>query len=153
VARPRAPGELDRARVRPRCLFPSAGSLRPARIELDSFHVEIGGGAVRSSTTMGGVGAWVVAVATTLPDQVLGLTSCYLGQLYGAIAASHLRLGPDLRRLSAQVLPRPRTLESTHAHACSTAAELQQAIADLTGKQVAGALARGVEAWARPRDA
>jgi hypothetical protein len=96
---------------------------------------------------MGSVGAWVVAVATTLPDQVLGLTSCYLGQLYGAIAASHLRLGPDATTAQRAGAPAPPHV-AEHARTCllDRAAELQQTIADLTGKQVAGALARGVEA-------
>ena len=151
----RAPGQLVRARVRCGALSPSAGSLgAPVRIELDSFHVEIGGGSVRSSTTIGSVGGYVVVVATTVPGQVLGLTSCYLAQLGGAIAASHLRLGPaGHERLSAQVLP-PAPHVGEHARACllDHAAELQQATADLTGEQVfvdvaAGALERAVEAW------
>jgi hypothetical protein len=155
TATPRAPGaSRTRARV-PSALSPGAGSLRAlVRIELDSFHVEIAGAAVRSSTTIGSVGAYVVAVATTLPDQVLGLTSCYLGQLDGAIAASHLRLGPDrYERLSAHVLPHaPHVGE--HARACllDHSAELQQALADLTGQHVlvdvaASALERAGDAW------
>ena len=124
------------------------------RIELDSFHLEIAGAAVRSSTTIGSVGGYVVVVATTLPDHVLGLTSCYLGQIDGAIAASHLRLGPGgYERLSAQVLPRAAHV-AEHARACllDHAAELQQTIADLTGAHVLvdvapGALERAVEAW------
>ena len=136
------------------CPRAAVASAPPVRIELDSFHVEIGGTAVRSSTTIGSVGAYVVAVATTLPDQVLGLTSCYLGQLDGAIAASHLRLGPDrYERLSAHVLPYAAHV-GEHARACllDHAAELQQTIADITGDQVlvdvaAGALERASEAW------
>jgi len=148
---PRAPTAIRRGRAP----SPGAGSLGArVRIELESFHVEIAGAAVGSSTTIGSVGGYVVVVATTVPDQVLGLTSCYLGQLDGAIAASHLRLGPGgYERLSAQVLPRaPHVGE--HARACllDHAAELQQAIADLTGAQVlvdvaGGALERAVEAW------
>jgi hypothetical protein len=151
----RAPAQLARARVRCGALSPSAGSLGArVRIELDSLRVEIGGATVRSSTTIGSVGGYVVVVATTVSDQALGLTSCYLGQLDGAIAASHLRLGPGgYERLSAQVLPRaPHVAE--HARACllDHAAELQQAIADLTGAEVlvdvaASALERAVEAW------
>jgi hypothetical protein len=77
---------------------------------------------------------YVVAVATTLPDQVLGLTSCYLSAFGGEIAASHLRLGPDrYQRLSAQaLLPAPHATQ--HARACllDHAAELQQTIVELT---------------------
>jgi hypothetical protein len=124
------------------------------RIELDSFHVTIGGAAARSSTTIGSVGADVLAVATTLPDQVLSLTSCYLGEFGGEIAASHLRSGPNrYQQLTTQILP-PAPHVGEHARACllDHAAELQQALAELTGAQVlvdvaAGALERAVEAW------
>ena len=147
----RAPPAIRRGRAP----SPGAGSLGArVRIELESFRVEIAGAAVGSSTTIGSVGGYVVVVATTVPDQVLGLTSCYLGQLDGAIAASHLRLGPDGDEwLSAHVLPRAAHV-GEHARACllDHAAELQQALVDLTGEQVlvdvaAGALERAVEAW------
>ena len=81
----------------------------------------------------------------------------YLGQLDGAIAASHLRLGPDrYERLSAHVLPHaPHVAE--HARACllDHAAELQQAIADLTDQHVlvdvaASTLERAGQAWGPP---
>ena len=127
------------------------------RIELDSFQVRVDGTAVRSSTTIGSVGGYVVVVATTLPDQVVGVTSCYLGALAGAIAASHLRLGPDRQeQLRAEVLPAP-THVGERARACllDHAAELQQALAELTGAEVRvdvdpGALERAADAWGRP---
>jgi hypothetical protein len=134
---------------------PGGGSLRiRVRIELDSFQVQVAGATVASSTTIGAVGGDVLVVATTLPDQVISLTSCYLSEFGGEIAASHLRSGPNrYQQVTAQVLP-PAPHVEQHARACllDHAAELQQAIADLTGEQVlvdvaAGALERAVEAW------
>jgi hypothetical protein len=127
------------------------------RITLDSFHVQVDGHPARSSTTIAGVGGDVLVVATTLPDQVLSLTSCYLSEFGGEIAASHLRSGPNrYQHLSAQVLP-PAPHVEQHARACllDHAAELQQALAELTGAQVlvdvpARALERAVEAWGPP---
>ena len=127
------------------------------RIELDSFHVRVDDTAARNSTTIGSVGGYVVVVATTLPDQVVGVTSCYLGDLEGAIAASHLRLGPDRHeQLRTEVLPAPAHV-GERARACllDHAAELQQALAELPGADVRvddtpAALARAGEAWGRP---
>jgi hypothetical protein len=150
----RVPGQLVRA---PAGMSSRPGSLGAAvRIRLDSFGVQIAGHPVSSSTTIASVGAYVVVVATTLPDQVLGLTSCYLGQPDGQIAASHLRLGPRrYEHLHAQVLPHPVHV-AEHARACllDHAAELQHTIAELTGAQVlvdvpAAALARASQAWGR----
>jgi hypothetical protein len=122
-----------------------------------SFHVTIDGAPARSSTTIDSVGGDVVVVATTLPSQVFSLTSCYLSEFGGEIAASHLRSGPNRsQQLSAQVLP-PAPHVGQHARACllDHAAELQQALADLTGAQVlvdvpTGALERALEAWGPP---
>ncbi len=82
------------------------------------------------------------------------MTSCYLGQPDGAIAASHLRLGPRrYEHLHAHVLPQPLHV-AEHARACllDHAAELQHTIAELTGAHVlvdipAAALARASQAW------
>ena len=141
-------------------LSPGADSLgRRVRIQLDSLHVAIAGADVQSSTTIGTVGAYVVVVASAIPDCVLGLTSCYLGDVGGAIAASHLRLGPDrAEQLTAQVLP-PAPHVDQHARACllDHTAELQQALAELTGEQVlidvpARALERAARAWRPPHE-
>ena len=71
----------------------------------------------------------------------------------GAIAASHLRLGPvRYERLTAQLLPRAAHV-AEHARArLLDAAELQQTITDITGTHVlvdvaAAALEHAVEAW------
>jgi hypothetical protein len=148
----RVPGQLVRARAG---VSVGTGSLGArVRIRLDSFVVQIAGHPVSSSTTIAGVGAYVVVLATTLPEQVLGLTSCYLGQPDGAIAASHLRLGPQrYEHLHAHVLPQPAHV-TEHARACllDHAAELQHTIAELTGAQVlvditASALEHASQAW------
>jgi hypothetical protein len=64
------------------------------RIELDSFHITVAGEVATSSTTIATVGAYVVVVATTVPDRVAGVTSCYLGDVGGTIA----RVAPAPRR-------------------------------------------------------
>lgn len=148
----RVPGQLVRARADPSGGPGSLGAR--VRITLDSFRVQIAGHPVSSSTTIASVGAYVIVLATTLPEQVLGLTSCYLGQPDGAIAASHLRLGPRrYEHLHAQVLPPPAHV-TEHARACllDHAAELQHTITELTGAQVlvditTGALERASQAW------
>jgi hypothetical protein len=127
------------------------------RIELDSFRVTVAGELASSSTTIGTVGAYVVVVATTAPAQLLNLTSCYLAALGGAIAASHLRLGPTGgEHLRVEILGRPAHVDE-HARACllDHAAELQHALVDLTGGDVSvdidpHALERAVDAWEPP---
>ena len=127
------------------------------RIELDSFRITVAGELATSSTTIGALGAYVVVVATTVPDRVAGVTSCYLGDVGGAIAASHLRLGPHgSAQLRVEVLDRPTHVDD-HARACllDHAAELQHALAELTGADVSvdvspRALERAVEAWEPP---
>ena len=127
------------------------------RIELDSFRITVAGELAASSTTIGTVGAYVVVVATTVPAQSLNLTSCYLAALGGAIAASHLRLGPARsEQLRVEVLECPGRVDQ-HARACllDHAAELQHTLAELTGADVSvdvnpRALERAVEAWGPP---
>ena len=122
--------------------------------ELDSFDIRIDQVPARSSTTIGSVGAYVLAVITVLPDHAYGLTSCYLGGFDGAVAVSHLRSGPDHgQRLSADVLPRAAHA-GAHARACllDHAAELQQTLVGLTGHDVrvdvpAAALDHAIDAW------
>jgi hypothetical protein len=148
----RVPGQLVRAHAGVSWRPGSLGAR--VRIRLDSFLVQIDGHAAYSSTTIASVGAYVVVVATTLPEQVLGLTSCYLGQPHGALAASHLRLGPQrYEHLHAHVLPQPLHV-AEHARACllDHATELQHTIAELTGAHVLvdippDALKRASQAW------
>jgi hypothetical protein len=91
-----------------------------------------------SSTAIGSLGAYVVVVATTMPDHVLGVTSCYLGNPDGPIAASHLRLGPERsEHVRTRVLEPPRHIDD-HARACllDHAYELHHALAELTETDV-----------------
>jgi hypothetical protein len=93
-------------------------------------------------------------IAGPLAERRVAMAMRYLSQFNGAIAASHLCLWPDGdERLSAQVL-RHAAHVAERARACllDHAAELQQALTDLTGQPVlvdvaAGALQRAAEAW------
>jgi hypothetical protein len=124
------------------------------RVELDDVTITVDGQPAKSSTTIAAAGAYVVVVATTLPDLVRGLTSCYLGQPGGALAASHLHLGPDRHEQLTQHVVPPGRLHATTAGACllDHAAELQTALAELADARVAvdvglTALARAADAW------
>ena len=129
----------------------------PVRLELHDVTVTLDGQPARSSTTIGAVGAYVIVVATTLPDLVRGLTSAYLGQPNGALAASHLHLGPHQHeQLTQHVVARGR-LHATTAGACllDHAAELQAELAAHADSPVAvdvslAALARAADAWGPP---
>jgi hypothetical protein len=127
------------------------------RIELDSFDVRVDGTAVGSSTTIGSVGAYLVVVATAIPDLVIGVTSCYLGGLGEKVMASHLRLGPGrFEQLRAERLAHsPFVAERARFCLLDHAAELQRALVDLTASDIRvdikdAALARAAEAWGDP---
>lgn len=127
------------------------------RVLLEAVKVVIDGHAEPSSTTLATAGGYVFVVATTLPEQAVGLTSSYLGQLGGAIAASHLHLGPDQHERFAQRLLAPEKARASVAGACllDHAAELQSALAERTGSSIAvdvgpAALTRAAEAWGPP---
>ena len=124
------------------------------RVLLEEVTVGVDGQNESSSTTLASAGAYVLVVATTLPGRAVGLTSCYLGQLGGAIAASHLHLGPGKHEHFAQRLLAPEQPRATVAGACllDHAAELQSALAEHTGSSVTvdvglAALTRAAEAW------
>jgi hypothetical protein len=124
------------------------------RAEPEAFTVAIAGKPETSSTTIHGLGGHVLVIATTLPDRALGLTSCYLGQLGGAIAASHLHRGPGRdERLTQHVIPAGRP-HATTAGACllDHAAELQHQLANHTAETITVDVAdtlleRAAEAW------
>ena len=124
---------------------------------LDDFTVTLAAIVEPSSTTIATVGAYVVVVATTLPERAIGLTSCYLGELEGDTAVSHMHLGPGPdERLSQRVLPGQQP-GLTHARTCllEHAAELQAAVSEVTGKHVSTdvgprALEQAAAAWTEP---
>lgn len=100
------------------------------RVELPAITVTVNGTDQVASTTIATAGPYVVVVATTLPDLVYSVTSVYLGDLDGTVAASHLHLtargGQRLeQRKLAAVGP-----GATHARACllDHAAELNAAL-------------------------
>ena len=124
------------------------------RVLLEEVTVGVDGQNESSSTTLASAGGYVLVVATTLPGRAIGLTSCYLGQLGGAIAASHLHLGPGKHEHFAQRILAPEQLRATVAGACllDHAAELQSALAEHTGSSVSvdvglAALTCAAEAW------
>ena len=124
---------------------------------LDDFIVTLAAIVEPSSTTIASVGAYVVVVATTLPNRAIGLTSCYLGELDGDTAVSHLHLGPGPHeRLSQRVLPSQQPC-LTHARTCllDHAAELQNAVSEVTEQHVSvdvgpRALEHAASAWTEP---
>jgi hypothetical protein len=129
----------------------------PVRQALDDITVAIASTIEPSSTTIAMVGAYVVVVATTLPDRAVGLTSCYLGELEGETAVSHLHLGPGPReRLSQRILEAGQP-GVTHARICllDHAADLRAAVSELTEEHVTvdvgtHALDRAAQAWTQP---
>lgn len=125
------------------------------RLELPALSVTVDGEPQRSSSTIGTIGAYIVAVATAVPGAGVTLTSVYLGQIGGDTAATHLWLAPgqaarlDHRDLGAQI-------GDAHARNCMLdhAAELQQLLADLAGATVTidippAALDRAATVWTR----
>ena len=105
------------------------------------------------STTLTGVGAYVLVIATALPEQATTLTSCYLGRPDGALAVSHLRVGPDDDQLDQHVLA-PSQLHATAAGACllDHAATLRDTLdhaghATVTVDVTDDALDAAIDAW------
>jgi hypothetical protein len=127
------------------------------RQALDDITVAIGSTIETSSTTIATVGAYVVVVATTLPDRAIGLTSCYLGELDRETAVSHLHVGPGPRERLGQRIVNAEVSGVTHARTCllDHAAELRAAVSEVTGQHATvdvgeRALERAAQAWTRP---
>jgi hypothetical protein len=83
------------------------------------------------------------------------VTSSYRGDLLGAIAVSHLRLGPDRRAAPGRGAAGLRPMSENGARPClhDDAAELQQELAELTGADLdPAALERAAEACGPARD-
>jgi Ca2+/Na+ antiporter len=108
------------------------------RHELPDVTIAIDGRLQRSASTIATIGGYVVVVATALPELAVTLTSCYLGQIDGDSAASHLLLAPVYAAaLEQHVLPGLQPGQ-THARMCllDHAAQLQRAIALLSDEAV-----------------
>jgi len=126
------------------------------REPVPDFTVRLDGAPVAGSTTIAAAGGYVLVIASALPAQALTLTSCYLGRPGGAIATSHMRLGPRGERFTQHVVPAGQQ-HATAAGACllDHAAALQDALADMTPATVTvdvglDALERAADAWGPP---
>jgi hypothetical protein len=89
-----------------------------ARVILTGIDVAVDAVAQEASTTIGAVGGYAVVVATALPQLGVTLTSSYLAEMVGDIAASHLCSvpgGPPM--IDQHVLPGHQPGQ-THARAC-----------------------------------
>ena len=64
------------------------------RLELEGVEVWADEWRERCATTIQPAGAYVVVVETVLPGRAVGLSSCYLCNLAGETAVSHLRRAP-----------------------------------------------------------
>ena len=128
------------------------------RHALPDVTITIAGEKQRSSSTIATVGGYVVVVATALPAAGTTLTSCYLGQISGDTAATHLLLTPaGGAEFEHRVVP--GQLGEDHARACllDHAAELQVALTPAEDVQVQidvgpVALTRAAAAWSQPVD-
>jgi hypothetical protein len=89
-----------------------------ARVILRGIEVQVDAVAQDASTTIGAIGGYAVVVATALPQLGVMLTSSYLAEMVGDIAASHLSSvpgGPPI--IDQHVLPGPQPGQ-THARTC-----------------------------------
>jgi len=128
------------------------------RHALPDITITIAGEQQRSSSTIATVGGYVVVVASTLPAAAITLTSCYLGQISGDTAATHLLLTPaGGAEFEHRIVP--GQLGEDHARACllDHAAELQVALTPAEDIQVQidvgpVALTRAAAAWSQPAD-
>jgi hypothetical protein len=126
------------------------------RLEVDGVEVWGDEWRERCSTTIQAAGAYVIVVETVLPSRSAALSSCYLADLSGETAVSHLR-----RALASPPVFSQRLLAvmagETHARACllDHAAELR-AMLDPDGEEAISveisdaALARAAAVWRQP---
>ena len=126
------------------------------REPLTGVTVVVGGTPVPGSTTIAAVGAYVLVLATALPDHALTLTSSYLVRQDGAMATSHLTLSAGRDDFAQHVVPGGQ-LHATIAGACLLhhAATLRDVVEDATGVTVGvdvdpDALERVAQIWGPP---
>src|SRR5437764_11263757 len=102
------------------------------RVELQGLEVRGGECSERCATVIENAGGYVVVLSSVLESRAVTVVSCYLADLGGPSAVSHLRLLPGRPRQVAQ-----RVLEAlagqSHARACllDHAAELRDTLGDL----------------------
>lgn len=102
------------------------------RLELEGVRVCVAGREERSSTSIANASAYVVIVITVLMDRAVTLVSCYLANLGGETAVSHLLVAPGHSETFSQRVLSGLTGQS-HARACllDHAAELRDVLAEL----------------------
>ena len=127
------------------------------RLELDGVEVWADEWRERCATTIQAAGAYVIVVETVVPSRTAGLSSCYLADLKGRTAVSHLRRAPGSPAVFSQ-----RVLSGlagvTLARGCllDHAAELQ-AFLDPDSEEALhvelsdAALARAATVWRQPQ--
>ena len=102
------------------------------RLELDGLEVRADEWSERCATAIENASGYVVVLSSVLESHAVTLVSCYLADLGGPAAVSHMRLAPGQRPVIAQ-----RVLEglpgSSHARAwlLDHAAELRDALEGL----------------------
>ena len=127
------------------------------RLQLEGVEVWADVWRERCSTTIQAAGAYVIVVETVVPSRTAGLSSCYLADLKGTTAVSHLRRAPGSPPLFSQRVLTGMT-GATHARACllDHAAELQ-ALLDPDSEEALhveisdAALARAAAVWRQPQ--
>jgi hypothetical protein len=109
------------------------------RLELDGLVVHADEWSERCATSIENASGYVVVLSSVLASRAVTLVSCYLADLSGPTAVSHMRLLPGHPAQVAQ-----RVLEGlpgqSHARACllNHAAELRDALGELLEDEEVG---------------
>ena len=85
---------------------------------LTGIDVTVDDVAQEATTRIGAIGGYTVVVSTSLPQLRIMLTSSYLGEMIGDIAASHLFCVPGCPPIIDQHVLPGRQPGRTHARAC-----------------------------------
>ena len=129
------------------------------RLELDGLEVRADEWSERCATAIENASGYVVVLSSVLESRAVTLVSCYLADLAGPTAVSHMRLVPGQPPRVAQ-----RVLEGlpgqSHARACllDHAAELRDALGELLeDEEVSVELAeetleQAARVWSREHD-
>ena len=107
------------------------------RLELVGVEVWADEWRERCATTIENAGGYVVVVSSVLQSKAITVVSCYLADLGGETAASHMRLALGKRAVISQ-RALPGLAGQTHARACllDHAAELRDLLDELLGEDV-----------------
>ena len=102
------------------------------RVELQGLEVRDGEGSERCATAIENAGGYVVVLSSVLESRAVTVVSCYLADLDGPTAVSHMRLLPGRPRQVAQRVLKALAGQS-HARACllDHAAELRDTLGEL----------------------